>query len=958
MSLFKTNISVLKLFTLIFGFMLVSQLQAEQRDVMEEIVVTGSYIKGSPEDAALPVDVITRADLQDVGDPTIVEMVRNLGITSANVGESNQFASIGQGAAGIATVNLRGLGSARTMVLINGRRQVTIPTRGVDISAIPSSAIGRVEVLKDGAAALYGSDAIGGVVNFITRSNFEGLEFHAANQSIEDAGDQDISVIYGLAGNKWHWTVAAEHEHRDELRARDRDWALVPFGQNPQGGWSSIGNPGTFFPSAAPGVLLAGGTPDPNCDSLGGSFQAGFCRFRYTFFDNLIEDTDSYKLFTEYNYDISEDATMHIEALYSNVDVPEWKTSPAYPPQSLLGPDRFIAASHPGLIDMKAQNPGLFTDLFGVPAAFQGATIWGRMVGSAGIRGGGPEEGSREADQYRFSIGLNGIAFDELGYDFAITYSNRERTSATADMYVERMAFAFDGLGGVGCDPATGTPGVGPCEYYNPFSNAIEISSINGKVNPQFNPAVANSDALLDWLTDRLESEERNELLVVDLVFNGETGIDLGGGNVSWALGAQSRRERFQLDLNDVTNLDKNPCPFNDPQSIVLGNVSTLNCGDGATGLFAFLSGTTEVRNKRTIYGLFGELAIPLSDTVDMQAAIRYEDYGGKVGTTIDPKLAVRWQATDWLTVRGSASTTFRGPPQSLLSGRGTALAFVGAALAFKAIDTVGNANLVPEEATTINFGFIVDTGNFLGSIDYWNFDFSDPLQVESFDAILGQYAANGCADGGAGVGSANCIALRAQVFPLGTTAASVQRIERNWINGADIQTSGIDFSASYSFEALAGDASVGFEGTYTFEFDSDALVLDSGIEVAPAQDYVGRLNDINSFTPLPELKGNIFATWKSNRHSVKYVMRYTDEYKDKDASLVGSLTHLATIDDHLTHDIHYNVDVTERFNVSLSVFNLTDEDPPLAALDLNYDPLTHNGFGRMIKLGVTYTAF
>lgn len=958
MAWFNKNNTVLQLLTLILGSTLVSGLQAAESDSLEEIVVTGSYIKGSPEDAALPVDVITRADLEAIGDPTIIELVRNLGMTSANVGESNQFASIGQGAAGIATVNLRGLGSARTMVLINGRRQVTVPTRGVDISAIPSSAIGRVEILKDGAAALYGSDAIGGVVNFITRSDFEGLEFRAANQFIEDAGDQDLNFIYGVGGDRWHWTFSGEYEHRDELRVKDRDWGLVPFEKNPQGGWSSIGNPVTFFPAFGPGGFLGGATPDPQCEELGGAFRAGFCRFRYTFFDNLIEDTDSYRAFSEFNYDISNDATLHIEALYSKVDVPDWNTSPSYPPQSLLGPDRFVAADHPGLIDFKAQNPGLFNDVGPFAAEDQGAIIWGRMVGSSGIRGGGPEDGPREADQTRLSISLKGTAYGELGYDFAISYSNRERTSKTADMYVERMAFAFDGLGGAGCDPATGTPGVGGCEYYNPFSNAFPFSAVTGQANPQFNPAVANSDELLDWLTDRLGSEERNELLVIDAIFNGETNIELGGGNISWAVGAQSRRERFQLDLNDVTNLALNPCPFNNPHSIVLGNTTTLDCGDGATGLFAFLSGTTEVRNKRTVYGLFGELAIPLADNVDLQAAIRYEDYGGKVGTTIDPKLAIRWQANDWLTVRGSASTTFRGPPQSLLSGRGTALAFVGAALAFKAIDTVGNPDLEPEEATAINIGFIVDTGNFYGSLDYWSFDFTDPLQVESFNAILDQYAANGCEDGGSGVGSANCNALRAQVFPIGTTAAAVQRIERNWINGSDIDTSGIDLFAEYSFDAFGGEASIGVEGTFTFEFESDALVLDAGIEVAPAQDYVGRLNDINSFTPLPELKGNIFATWNRGIHSVKYALRYVDEYEDQDASLVGDLAHLATIDDQVTHDIHYNVNVMEGLRVSLSVFNVTDEDPPLAALDLNYDPLTHNAFGRMFKLGVTYTAF
>ena len=135
---------------------------AEQ--AIEEVVVTGSYIKGSAEDADLPIDVISRADLEDQGNPSILEMVRNLSITSGNIGETNQFDTRGgQGNEGVTTVNLRGMGSARTLVLINGRRHVATESIGVDVRAMPSIAIGRVEVLKDGAAARYGSDAIAGV---------------------------------------------------------------------------------------------------------------------------------------------------------------------------------------------------------------------------------------------------------------------------------------------------------------------------------------------------------------------------------------------------------------------------------------------------------------------------------------------------------------------------------------------------------------------------------------------------------------------------------------------------------------------------------------------------------------------------------------------------------------------------------------------------------------------------
>ena len=155
---------------------------------VEEIVVTGSYIKGSAEDAALPIDVVTQAELAEQGNPTLLEMVRDLSVTSGNLGEENQFQpGAGQGAGAVTTVNLRGLGSARTLVLINGRRHVATQAAGVDISFMPQMAMDRTEILKDGAAALYGSDAIAGVVNLMTRGDFEGFEISGSNQWIDDS---------------------------------------------------------------------------------------------------------------------------------------------------------------------------------------------------------------------------------------------------------------------------------------------------------------------------------------------------------------------------------------------------------------------------------------------------------------------------------------------------------------------------------------------------------------------------------------------------------------------------------------------------------------------------------------------------------------------------------------------------------------------------------------------------
>ena len=150
--------------------------QAEDEERIEEVVVTGSFIKGTPIDSESPVTVLDRDQLTRQGSPSIVEIVRRLSASSGVDGESNQFQS--NASEGVANINIRGLGPQRTLVLLNGRRQTPVPQRlpggrFVDVNAFPRMAIERVEVLKEGAAATYGSDAISGVVNFLTRKNFQ-----------------------------------------------------------------------------------------------------------------------------------------------------------------------------------------------------------------------------------------------------------------------------------------------------------------------------------------------------------------------------------------------------------------------------------------------------------------------------------------------------------------------------------------------------------------------------------------------------------------------------------------------------------------------------------------------------------------------------------------------------------------------------------------------------------------
>lgn len=931
-------------------------------EAIEEVVVTGSFIRGTPQDAALPVDVVSQQDLMDIGNPTIAEMVRNLNISNGNLAETNQFnGSGGQGNEGVNTINLRGLGSARSLVLINGRRHVADANIGVDISAIPSIAIGRLEVLKDGAAALYGSDAIAGVVNFITRENFEGVEARVSGQTFEESdGEYQAGIIWGGGNDRWHVTAAAEYERRSEVSLSDLDWAVRPFASNPQGGYSGIGNPGTIFPfgvnNADTGAIgIIGRVIDPRCEEFGNTNDNGTCRFQFTQFDNLVEKQDTYKFFGQLTYDLSENVEFNLEGLYTKMEIPEWKTSPSYPPQALFGADRFVQMDHPGVVDLQAKYPGIFPDatLFLAPLV--------RHAGAAGFVGGQAREAKRETDTYRLAAGIEGTAFnDELGFNIAVSWSKRERYTTGVDMYVERMALAFDGLGGFDCDPATGTPGQGGCLYFTPFSNGWATSALTGFQNPDANPELVRMNRELQTYLDtgELGTQTDYELMVFDATFDGTTGIELAGGTVGWAAGIQARQEKFTLDPNDINDLTINPCPFVDPISVTLGHVDTLDCTQSATttdtGLFAFLSGTIPGDTERTVYGAFVELSLPISEKLTGQLAARFEDYGGNVGETVDPKLALRYQATDNIALRGSVSTTFRGPPQNFLQGRGTALSFVAATSAFKAIDTIGNPNLSQEEAVASNFGIIFDYPNFFGSIDYWQFDFTDPLQVENFNGIVGAYTANGCAD--PTVASAACDELRGKIsFQAGAdpVPGNITRISRVFTNGGDITTSGIDWFGQYDWDTSFGQLSLGTQGTYTLEYDVDSSTTDGGLFLAAGGDFAGNLNDNrNEITPITELQGNVFARLTRDAHRLTVTARYWGEYDDE-----GAIAALQTVDEHLSIDLNYNTTLMDdQLGINVSVFNVFDNLAPRAQTDLNYDPYTHSPFGRMIKVGLSYS--
>jgi iron complex outermembrane recepter protein len=974
------------------------------------VIITGTYIRGTAEDAALPVEVLTAEDLQKQGSPSTLEMLKQLNVSNGVLGDSNQFDARAQGSEGSGSVNLRGLGPARTLVLMNGRRMVPSPFTGaIDTNLLPTAAVGRIEVLKDGAAATYGSDAIAGVVNFITKTGQQGFDISADYKHIDASdGDYTLGVTYGGGGDSFDFLVSGGYQHRSELMARDREWATRDYLENPQGGWSAAGNPATFVPTgvttpSALNPLGAGVTfRDPQCGALGafpgftGSVTAPtpVCYWQYTQFDALTEKEERYQAYAEFNVEFGNDMKFHIEGLYAGTETPIYRTSPSYAAlQTPCGttatatctagtspvPNQyFVPANNPGLVAFNQANPGLLTGAGGALGTGALAVAYRPFaIGGNPFFGYDSSEGPRRYHAHRGSASLSGSFGEFLNWDVGVTYMEQTNKREGRDTVVNRLQMSLMGLGGPNCNGITaGTAGSSGCFWLNPFSNAIPRNAITGATNSQFGQfGYPNENReLLDWMFPKLSTEQVADILVADLVLNGKTGLSLGGGDLAWAAGVQYRDQSLENTYSDLNNFAVVPCVNSVRTGIVGPSACTPDQIAAPGGPLLFLGGAFNSEYSQDVSAVFAEISLPFLDSLQAQVAARYEDYGGNIGNTFDPKLSLRWQIVDSFALRGSVGTTFRGPPLNLVTTN-TVTTLQSISGTFRAIRTAGNPNLKPESAFTFNVGMLVQGGGFTGSVDYWSFDFEDQIVTEPVAGIVNAVFP---------VSGASCASPLVSRFTFNgaCSAANITRLDIGWINGPKLKTSGVDIGAKYDFSLLEG-LSAGLNATYVLKYELDALSI-GGVQVQAAFDAAGKLNYQTTAFPLPKKKGSMFFEYSKDIHNIRWVVNYVDKYEDQrtdiftpsaatnagpsgtgatgnttaagyaqgsNIAILGGKEIAATV----LHSLYYQLALPVDVTLTLAVENIFDRDPSFARLDLSYDPFTGSPFGRTYKFGVRY---
>ncbi len=393
---------------------------------LEEITVIGSYI--DQESDSNPVEVIDAAKYRNLNITNIGEISKYLNISAGSHFQTNTLGGVDQG---MSAVTLRGLDHASTLVLLNTKRQTIAGTPShegegyIDVNIIPEIALERIEILKEGATSLYGSDAVAGVVNFVTYKEFEGIKLSLGNQKTThyDQTDKTVGLIYGKKFENAHLVIAANVLNRSSLSSSEIP-RIAEMGLSTLGNTFRVSEQDTVTSGKYAGDYSAGQwVADPDCETNGGVLAGPFCKFLYGTRFNIVNDENHKKIYLNLNK-IGDRFTYNLTAISSHVEVNDNPQSPSYPALSFMS--RYI-------------NPGHGGSPFNVPV-----TWFGRPLGSAFPSPYSP----KDIKQYHVSNALHFDLNEFTHAEISITQSEHENFHNRPDTIDSRFEAAVLGNGG------------------------------------------------------------------------------------------------------------------------------------------------------------------------------------------------------------------------------------------------------------------------------------------------------------------------------------------------------------------------------------------------------------------------------------------------------------------------------------------------------------------------------
>lgn len=955
------------------------------------VIVTGSSIRRKVLDNALPITIITREEMEREGISSTEQLIMQLssnGNGPENLASNADVVSGAQrGNNGASAANLRGQGSAGTLILFNGRRIAAHGLNGgaVDLNQIPQAAIERVDVLKDGASAIYGTDAIGGVINFITRKSYEGLNLQTFVDITEEGGSEiaRASILAGYGDldtqNFNIWGTISWSDNK-ALDGADRAWVN---GFQPNKGLS-IDTRGTPFATVFPlNASPTGIGANPNGSLLGGTGttltsginqRAPFLPGSTTVFAN--GGVNTLDLPGGAGCASVDGMQPYDQVLWNNPAAAfacAWDTGRAVVLQQPITKLNFVSR---GMIRMGRHELSAEVMMSNSESAkrFSNAQLTsGTLTATNGASNSNflyPLNPTTQAvynDIYTKllavfpTLGAAVGSVQPTGSRYGLPIAYRWRCIPCGQREIETTTDtgrAFLGLEGplmgeweyrLGTSYAfsESQSQLGRGYYYRHSNAALGVTGIvdvlnTGIINVFAPDGVTQSPAALAALESASAKGVilyggKFEVAEVDATASGPL-FDMWGGKAYAAVGMSLREENYNFN-GDARAAAARP-------EVFLAPFDQVNV----------LSGVT-----RNINAIFGEIMLPVIENMELTIAVRRDAYSG-FGVTTNPKVSIKYRPIPQVLVRGSYNTGFRVPSFNQIFNGTTVSPFPGATLADPGkcpgglpnvaiagcevvnpnILTGGKIDLGPETADQQSFGFVYEpTSNYSISIDWWKIERSNNIVSLGVTQLRDNYA----------------------LFPerfIRDTAGNLTLIDARWANAGESITEGVELGLRGRGSLFAGNWSAGLDGTYLLEKKSKLL---------PSAPWGP--SEIGIFTLTGDLglewKHNAFFTYRQGDWSGSVSQTYRQGYINGKLPGVANGTIVppevvVKVDEYIT----YNASVTYRgfqnFTITAGIKNLFNEDPPFAITydsnggsGGNWEPRVADPRGRAFTLLLNY---